>query len=248
MDAEYEPLGGDGSPMYGDFLNYIGEFYNMGEYGIIYSTKWWPERLVKVVNCDITDGDSNREQTDFFEEFWEKEIRGLPTITAFCRTKLTKPLKSRLEHGVAGSGADYQAAMNVLDMEIGDEIGMWVMEKAAYLGLTHPHMTRKQMIKKVAEAAMDVWENTKSDDLWVGGGYILGDLKDLNFGFRKDGSAFIFDFNVAVCPTGAEYPIGEFIKTIRKVNDPLEPSLQEFDDAMMSAYIDRRGRDYDGPR
>jgi hypothetical protein len=248
MDAEYEPMEGDGSPIYGDFLNYIGEFYNMGEYGVIYSTKWWPDRLVKVVNCDITDGESNMEQTDFYEKFWDKGIRGLPTITSFCRTKLTKPLKSRLEHGVVGSSGDYQAAMNVLDMEIGDEMGMWVMEKAAYIGLTHPHMTRNEMILKVAEACMDVWENTKYDDLWLGGGYVLGDLKDLNFGFREDGSAFIFDFNIGVCPKGQESLIEDFIKKIRWTNEPLDPNAREVGDWMMSAYIDRRGRDYDGPR
>ena len=186
MNAEYEPIEGDGSPMYGDFLNYIGEFYNMGEYGIIYSTKWWPERLVKVVNCDITDGESNIEQTDFYEQFWEKGIRGLPIITAFCRTKLTKPLKTRLEQGVVGSGADYQEAMNVLDMEVGDDMGMWVMEKAAYIGLTHPRMTKREMIKRVAQAAYNVGRETD---------YGISDLKESNYGFREDGSAFIFDFN-----------------------------------------------------
>ena len=186
MNAEYEPIEGDGSPMYGDFLNYIGEFYNMGEYGIIYSTKRWPKRLVKVVNCDITDGESNIEQTDFFEEFWEERIRGLPTITAFCRTKLTKPLKSRLEHGVAGSGGNYQEAMNVLDMEVGDEMGMWVMEKAAYIGLTHPRMTKREMIKRVAQAAYNIGIETDHG---------ISDLKESNYGFREDGAAFIFDFN-----------------------------------------------------
>jgi len=157
-------------------------------------------------------------------------------------------LKSRLEHGVVGSSGDYQAAMNVLDMEIGDEMGMWVMEKAAYIGLTHPLMTRNEMILKVAEACMDVWENTKYDDLWLGGGYVLGDLKDLNFGFREDGSAFIFDFNIGVCPKGQEWLIEDFIKKIRWTNEPLDPNAREVGDWMMSAYIDRRGRDYDGPR
>ena len=181
MDAQYEPIG-----RWPDFLHYLGEFYNMGEYGIIYSTKWWPERVVKVVNCDITDGEGNADQTAFFQEFWGMEISGLPVISAFCRTKLTEPLKTRLEHGIAGTSADYQAAMNVLDMEIGDEIGMWVMEKAAYIGLTHPRMTKREMIKRVAQAAYNVGRETD---------YGISDLKESNYGFREDGSAFIFDFN-----------------------------------------------------
>lgn len=201
----YEFIGDDGSPMYGDFLFYIGEFYNMGEYGIIYSTKWWPERVVKIVNCDITDGESNMKQTDFYEQFWEKGIRGLPTITSFCRTKLTKPLKSRLEHGVIGSSADYQAAMNVLDMEIGDEMGMWVMEKAAYIGLTHPRITKKEMIKRVAQAAYNIETET---------GFVLTDLKEPNYGFRQDGSAFIFDFNNNT-PTIKEFTLDEYYQQVK---------------------------------
>ena len=65
-------------------------------------------------------------------------------------------------------------------------MGMWVMEKAAYIGLTNPRMTKREMIKRVAQAAYNVGRETD---------YGISDLKESNYGFREDGSAFIFDFN-----------------------------------------------------
>ena len=61
------------------------------------------------------------------------------------------------------------------------------MEKAAYLGLTHPDLTKDEMINRVAQAAYNIAIQT---------GYEVGDLRDPNYGFRQDGSAFIFDFNL----------------------------------------------------
>jgi hypothetical protein len=80
-----------------------------------------------------------------------------------------------------------QKARNVLDLDEGDEILMVRMEKLPYLGLTHPDLSKEEMIKRVAEAAYNISIQT---------GMYLDDLKPANFGFRKDGSAAIFDFNL----------------------------------------------------
>ena len=76
--------------------------------------------------------------------------------------------------------------MQILDMDTGDEMAMWVMEKVAFVGLSHPDLSREEMIDRVASAAYNIGTRT---------GYVLTDLKPQNYGFRNDGSAIIFDFN-----------------------------------------------------
>ena len=80
-----------------------------------------------------------------------------------------------------------QKARNVLDLEEGDEILMVRMEHLPYLGLTHPDLSKEEMIDRVASAAYNIGTQT---------GMILSDLKPQNYGFREDGSAAIFDFNL----------------------------------------------------
>ena len=78
--------------------------------------------------------------------------------------------------------------LQILDMEEGNEMCMWLMEQTDYVGLTHPDLSREEMIKRVAEAAYNISIQT---------GMYLSDLKGSNYGFRKDGSAVIFDFNLS---------------------------------------------------
>jgi hypothetical protein len=81
----------------------------------------------------------------------------------------------------------FQKARNVLDLDEGDEILMMRMEKLSYIGLTHPNLSKEEMIDRVASAAYNIGTQT---------GMILSDLKPQNYGFREDGSAAIFDFNL----------------------------------------------------
>ena len=78
-----------------------------------------------------------------------------------------------------------------IDLEVGDELGMWMMEKVPYIGLTHPRLTRQEMIRRVARAATEITVRTQ---------VILKDLRPPNYGFRKDGSAVIFDSHVFDSP------------------------------------------------
>jgi hypothetical protein len=182
----YEMVPKDRNPSWGDFFAWLGEYYTHGEYGVIYSDKRTPYQLIKVLNCDITDGDSNAAQAEFFEENWNRNIEGLVKIYSFTRCKAKSGIMNPVQNKVAATNANYVEVMRVLDMDIGDELAMWVMEKANYVGLTHPDLTKDEMIDRVAHAAYSIGTRT---------GYGIGDLKEPNYGFRQDGSAFIFDFN-----------------------------------------------------
>ena len=175
------------NPSWGDFFYWMSQYYTHGEYGVIYGDKRTPYRLIKVVNCDITDGESNADQAEFFEENWNRGIEGLVKIYSFTRCKAKSGIMNPIQDRVASTNANYAEIMKVLDMEKDDELAMWVMEKANYVGLTHPDLTRDEMIERVAEAAYNIGVRT---------GYGIGDLKERNYGFRQDGSAFIFDFNL----------------------------------------------------
>ena len=173
-------------PSWADFFQWLGEFYTLGEYGVIYADNRSPYRLIKVINCDITDGWGNEDQAAFFEENWKMDIEGLVKIYSFTRCQARSGIINPLLGMIATTNQDIVLAKKVLDLEFDDNLAMWVMEKADYVGLNHPNLSKKQMINRVAHAAYNVGTRT---------GYGIGDLKPANYGFRQDGSAFIFDFN-----------------------------------------------------
>jgi len=174
---------------YGDFLFFIGQYMDKGEYAVIFADTRSPYNLIKVVNLDLTDGDSNWEQTEFLEENWQKDIEGLVKVYAFTKFQVTKSLMRVIQKKVADSIRNTNPIMQILDMEEGDEMSMWLMEKAAYVGLTHPDLSKGEMIDRVASAAYNISKET---------GYKITDLKPQNYGFRNDGSAIIFDFNLEI--------------------------------------------------
>jgi hypothetical protein len=96
-----------------------------------------------------------------------------------------KALFEKIKRAV--SPGKLRKAVNVLDLEEDDEILMFRMELLPFLGLTHPDLDKEEMIDRVASAAYNVGNQT---------GIILTDLKPANYGFREDGSAVIFDFNI----------------------------------------------------
>ena len=189
-DSRYDTtLTDDERINWGYFRAHIDLFYDMGEYGVIYTDKRSPYHVLKMANCDVTDGESNWKMADFLLENWKRNIEGLVDITcvyvgtcdAFHRELFMKIKRATNDPAVL------QKARNVLDLDEGDEILMVRMEKLPYLGLTHPDLSKEEMIKRVAEAAYNISIQT---------GMYLDDLKPANFGFRKDGSAAIFDFNL----------------------------------------------------
>ena len=144
--------------------------------------------MVKVANVDITDGEANYEMAQFLEQEWMKKIEGLVDIScvyvgtcdAFHDALLQKINR-------ATDVPTAQKARNVLDLEKNDEILMVRMELLPYLGLTHPDLSKVEMVERVAAAAYNIGTMT---------GITLTDLKPANYGFREDGSAAIFDFNI----------------------------------------------------
>ena len=174
------------NPQWADFLSWFNEYYTKGEHGVIYSDLRSPDILIKVVNVDITDGWSNADQADFFEDNWKRNVEGLVDVYSFARSPVVSAITNKLKGCVLTTSADYQSVMNVFELGDKDELAMWAMEKADYVGLNHPNMSKKEMVNAVAEAAYNIQIQT---------GYGILDLKEQNYGFREDGSAFIFDFN-----------------------------------------------------
>ena len=118
-------------PNWGAFVNWMGMFYEAGEYGVIYTDKRTPYQLIKVVNTDITDGDANYDQAEFFEDNWKRNIEGLVKVYSYtsCEAKsgIMNPLVGNV---VRATSEDAQEILRVLDMDVGDNLAMWVMVKA----------------------------------------------------------------------------------------------------------------------
>jgi len=174
-----------------DFWDWLGIYHSHGEHGVIYYAQGRPQFLIKVVNCDITDDDGmNDKITDFFMETADMGLSGLPKIVSIVRCEAQVGINNQLKV-MSEKGGSWLDVGQVLDLDVGDELGMWMMEKVPYIGLTHPRLTRQEMIRRVAKAATEITVRTQ---------YILKDLRPPNYGFRKDGSAVIFDPHVFDSP------------------------------------------------
>jgi|TARA_B110000902_G_scaffold92315_1_gene109585 hypothetical protein len=177
---------------YGDFLRWMGQYVAHGLMGVILADTRSPYRIIKVVNLNRKVGDlrhrQNNMQAEFFEEHWRENIEGLVKIYSFTYFTATKPMMKTLADKIAQGCENPLSKLQILDMEEGNEMCMWLMEQTDYVGLTHPDLSREEMIKRVAEAAYNISKQT---------GMYIGDLKSNNYGFRKDGSAVIFDFNLS---------------------------------------------------
>ena len=178
---------------WGDFWDWLGVYYSHGEHGVIYQTQGYPDYLIKVVNCDITDDDGmNDKITEFFMDNADKGISGIPKIMSIVRCESEDGINNQLRVKAEEGGASWmEIGSQVLDLEVGDELGIWMMEQVPYIGLTHPRLTRQEMIRRVARAATEITVRTQ---------VILKDLRPPNYGFRNDGSAVIFDPHVFDSP------------------------------------------------
>jgi hypothetical protein len=174
---------------YGDFLRWMGQYVAHGLMGVILADTRSPYRIIKVVNLNRKVGDlrhrQNNMQAEFFEEHWRENIEGLVKIYSFTYFTATKPMMKTLADKIAQGCENPLSKLQILDMEEGNEMSMWLMEQADYVGLTHPDLSREEMIDRVAYAAYNIGMRT---------GSFLTDLYQRNYGFMKDGSAIIFDF------------------------------------------------------
>lgn len=187
----------------GDFFQWFNLYYGHGEFGVIYSDIRSPHQLIKLVNCEIP---NNREQAEFFDEHWQQDIEGLVKIHSLAFFKAKSGIINQLQERVATTNTDSVEIMNVLTIREGDELAMWVMEKTPYVGLTHPDLTRDEMIDRVSEAAYNITTQT---------GYDLRDLLPDNYGFRDDGSAIIFDFDCYDWGEGGSQDLDDYKRDIR---------------------------------
>ena len=173
---------------WGYFRAHMGLYYDMGEYAVIFTDIRSPYHILKIANLDITDGDSNYDMADFLLENWQRGIEGLVKIQCvYVGTCDAFHYQLFMTVRKSADAQTTEKARNVLDLEKGDEILMVRMELLPYLGLSHPDLSKDEMIDRVASAAYSIGSKT---------GIILTDLKPANYGFRSDGSAAIFDFNI----------------------------------------------------
>jgi len=175
-------------PNWGYFRYLLDLYYAMGDYAVIYTDNRSPYHVIKVANCDITDGESNYQMAEFLLENRNRKIEGLVDIeylyVGSCDGMFSQLL---IKISDATDPMTFQTARNVLDLDEGDKILMARMELLPYVGLTHPDLSKVEMINRVAAAAYNISTMT---------GINLTDLKPANYGFREDGSAAIFDFNI----------------------------------------------------
>ena len=168
---------------YGDFLRWMGQYVAHGDMGVLLADTRSPYRIIKVVNCASLP--THCRQAEFFEEHWRENIEGLVKIYSFTYFTATKPMMKTLADKIAQGCENPLSKLQILDMEEGNEMSMWLMEQTDYVGLTHPDLSREEMIDRVAYAAYNIGMRT---------GSFLTDLYQRNYGFMKDGSAIIFDF------------------------------------------------------
>ena len=168
---------------YGDFLRWMGQYVAHGDMGVLLADTRSPYRIIKVVNCASLP--THCRQAEFFEKNWKENIEGLVKIYSFTYFTATKPMMKTLADKISQGCENPLSKLQILDMEEGNEMCMWLMEQTDYVGLTHPDLSREEMIDRVAYAAYNIGMRT---------GSFLTDLYQRNYGFMKDGSAIIFDF------------------------------------------------------
>jgi len=171
-------------PNYSDVMHFLGNYYACGELGVVFEEKGFPNWLVKVINQDAEDDENllNMYQSQFFERVWEEQkFRGLPKLKYFWEGECETVVKNHLTHTILKSKS--QTQVNILDLDEGDLISIWIMERLDKIGTDHSKPL-SYTVEGVAEAALNIWEDY---------GVIIEDLHEGNYGQRDDGSFVIFD-------------------------------------------------------
>ena len=152
--------------------------------GVIFEEKGFPNWLVKVINQDAEDDINllNMYQSQFFERVWkEQKFRGLPKLKYFWEGESVNIVIKHLTHIILKSKS--QAEVNILDLDEGDLMSIWIMERLDNIGTDHLKPL-SYTVEGVAEAAVNIWEDY---------GVIIEDLHEGNYGQRDDGTFVIFD-------------------------------------------------------
>tara|TARA_B100000214_G_scaffold226200_1_gene164731 strand:+ start:2870 stop:3655 length:786 start_codon:yes stop_codon:yes gene_type:complete len=172
----------------GIFQAIIDRYWAKGEHGVIYTDMRSPYRVIKVANLDITDSEHNWQMAEFLEENWKRDIEGLVKIYTYW-SGTCDGFHYQLIDKVKKTSTPFKVnqVIATLDLEKGDEVMFAHMEMLPYVGLNHPDLTMGEMIKRVASAAENITIKT---------GEVIHDLRQDNYGFRKDGTAAFFDFNI----------------------------------------------------
>ena len=157
----------------------IGEYLNHGIGGTTFRLS--SGDVLKIVSLEKDgydlEGQPNREQAEFIEELWKKELKGeRPFTSDFVKIK-------HYNRGYAGERM--VELVNSEDryhpLEMGEKIAYWVMEYIPTIG--QGDMTDARI--RGAKARLNEWAKSH--------GYTLDDFHTGNFGQREDGSFVLFD-------------------------------------------------------
>ena len=179
------------TPIANDLLGFLGNYYDSGEFGVIFEMKQFPQWLVKVVNLDADDDENlvNQEQALFMEQVFEiGNEGGVPNLIYYKELALNKLYKNHIKNILLRG--NYFKAIEVLNMEEGDMIAIWIMEKLEHIG-EDENLTNEENAHKVGEAAALIFENY---------GFIVEDLHSNNYGQTVKGDWVILDPQILTEP------------------------------------------------
>jgi len=183
-------------PMRNDLLNFLGQYYNAGEFGVVFEMKGFPEHLVKIVNLDLEDDENliNQSQALFINDVYNVGNNGsLPNINYFLEFELTELIMNHIQHIILLS--DAPRALQVLEMEDGDTMAVWIMEKLANIGKDED-LTDLENATLVGKAAAAIFEDY---------GYAVEDLQEDNFGQTNNDKFVILDPQIIENPPNELY-------------------------------------------
>jgi hypothetical protein len=161
------------------FLEYFGKPVGSGSQGVAVE---YDGKIVKIIRSNVF----TEKVVNFFRELYERHQSGkevidsLPMVYDFYEGEPSDDFLEWLnKHYPRGKfNKDWEK----------ENMAYWVIDKAETVGHINKHgLSKEDITDKLNELIDWTWENM---------GYFLADLNSVNFGFRADGSFFVFDPNV----------------------------------------------------
>ena len=174
----------DSFPNRSDLMHFLGDYYAHGEFGVVFEAEGYGDRVVKIVKHEAKKDEKhvNASQLEFFQTVLDyEEFEGVPKIYYVLECEVNHMVKKHIEHTLLKSNA--YRAIEVLGLEEGDTIGIWIMDKLENIG-TDKTLSERENALKVAYAAAQIWETYQ---------FYVSDLQTANYGQLQDGSFVIFD-------------------------------------------------------
>ena len=165
-------------------MTFLGDYYAHGEFGVIFTDKGWGDRLVKIVNLDAENDENlvNASQLEFFQTAIDiGEFKGIPKIYYALEFEVNHEIRKHILHVMLRS--DAYDAIDVLGLEEGDTIGVWIMDKLESIG-ANPNLSLKDNARLVSQCAKDIWDVYQ---------IYVTDLQSANYGQLPNGDFVIFD-------------------------------------------------------